>query len=99
MLLEIFSKIRRVGERQDIGYLGNRKGTRPQKVLGVDNRIFFNPLHCLFPGSGSYGLAQMLWRNSEDIGIEGDVPVLFAVLPDEVQKVVRDFLQPILRVL
>ena len=41
----------------------------------------------------------MLWGNPEDIGIERDVPVLFAVLPDEVQKSVRDFLKPVLRIL
>ena len=45
------------------------------------------------------GLAQMLWGNLEDIGIERDVPVLFTVLSDKVQKSVRDFLKPVLRIL
>lgn len=45
------------------------------------------------------GLAQVLWGNPENIGIERDIPVLFAVLPDEVQKAVRDFLEPVFRIL
>src|SRR5574344_2470314 len=41
----------------------------------------------------------MLWRYPEGISIERDIPVLFAVFPDQIQERVCNLLEPVFRIL